>query len=107
MGGWQRLGVVISILWVIGYPIYTTMSYNKYVDERFNTCISRGGELEWCERVARPHMTVEHIRKTAFGGTHETGPFWLLMLLPVAMLWLVGGIVVGTIRWVWRGFASD
>jgi hypothetical protein len=41
-------------------------------------------------------MTVEHIRKTAFGGTHETGPFWLLMLLPVAMLWLVGGIVVGT-----------
>jgi hypothetical protein len=37
------------------------------------------------------------------GGTHETGPFWLLMLLPVAMLWLVGGIVVVTIPWCGAG----
>ena len=34
-------------------------------------------------------------------------PFtWALMFVPVAALWIIGGIVIGTLRWIGRGFGK-
>ncbi len=32
---------------------------------------------------------------------------WLMWLGPIALLWIVGGIVIGTTRWVIRGFTKS
>jgi hypothetical protein len=32
------------------------------------------------------------------------GFIWLMWLGPIALLWIVGGTVIGTTRWVMRGF---
>jgi hypothetical protein len=31
---------------------------------------------------------------------------WFILLAPIAALWIVGGIVIGTLRWIGGGFRS-
>jgi hypothetical protein len=48
MGGWQRIGVVISVLWLLGLPSYMLMSHNLRVQERYVDCLVtlRTGDAE-------------------------------------------------------------
>jgi hypothetical protein len=31
---------------------------------------------------------------------------WVVLLLPIALLWIIGGIVLGTVRWLVRSFRA-
>ena len=51
----------------------------------------------------------EHLYPTTsitdlFSGDATTGVLLALTLIPVAILWIVGGIVIVTLRWIARGF---
>jgi hypothetical protein len=41
MSGWQRIGVVISLLWLIGSPIYFLVSEYREIEAKFEACIAR------------------------------------------------------------------
>jgi hypothetical protein len=95
MSGWQRIGVVISVLWLVGLPVYVLIDHNL--------------------SGAVPPMTpLDLIALFATGkGAYRGGepdPYWwiiwIAVLGPIALFWLVGWIVLGTVRWVRRGFTG-
>ena len=72
LSGWQRIGVVISVLWFVGLPIFALITIDKRL----------------------PDMAREPII------------FLIFLLGPIILLWLVGGIVFGTVRWIVRGLTD-
>src|SRR5260221_1438552 len=118
MSGWQRIGVVISVLWVIGLPNYLVVSSG----------ISAGKEYEQCLEKPLPNLTSEEkhdicwsisshwaidtitwktVGYTLFVGNSDTVALWSMMLGPIVIFWLVGSITLATIRWIRRGFARE
>ena len=74
MSGWQKIGAVISVLWMIGLPIYL---------------IVLSGSLK----------TVGH---ALTAGNSDTAALWTMMLGPVVLIWSIGVITLDTVRWIKR-----
>ena len=66
MTRWQKIGGVISVLWLIGLPIFF---------------IVRSGSFK----------TVGH---ALIAGSSETAALWTMMLGPVVLLWSIGVITL-------------
>ncbi len=47
LSGWGRLGVVISVLWIIAFPSYLTVDTNNQANEFY----------QWCRKQERPPST--------------------------------------------------
>jgi hypothetical protein len=119
MSGWQRIGVVISVLWLVGLPVYTLMHHNLSVQERTVDCVARlGATAEWCwqtfYQVPMSPLDVQGMlvgREPLVGANHTIEHSYNMELAmvvwgPIILLWLVGWIVFGTVRWVRRGFTG-
>jgi hypothetical protein len=102
MSGWQRIGVVITVLWFLAVPIWIF-----YADFSYTTCIrphlnSAEGSPKWraaqedclkvCSTVIEPALMF------------NLPPFVTTMLVPIALLWIIGGIIIGPVRWFARRF---
>ena len=74
MSGWQKIGAVISVLWLIGLPIFF---------------IVRSGSLK----------PVGH---ALIAGNSDTAALWTMMLGPVVLLWSIGVIMLDAVLWVRR-----
>jgi hypothetical protein len=74
MSGWQRIGVVISLFWLIGLPIWL--------------CVHSGS---W--------KTVGH---ALIAGNSDTAALWTMMLGPVVLIWSIGVITLDAVRWIRR-----
>ena len=74
MNRWQKIGVGISVLWLIGLPIFF---------------IVRSGGLK----------TVGH---ALIAGNSDTAALWTMMLGPVVLLWAVGTLTLNAVRWIRR-----
>jgi hypothetical protein len=74
MSGWQKIGAVISVLWMIGLPIYL---------------IVLSGSLK----------TVGH---ALIAGNSDTAALWTMMLGPVVLLRSIGVITLDAVRWIRR-----
>jgi hypothetical protein len=74
MNGWQKIGVGISVLWMIGLPIFF---------------IVHSGNLKT-------------VGNALIAGNSDTVALWTMMLGPVVLLWSVGIITVDTVRWIRR-----
>jgi hypothetical protein len=121
MSGWQRIGVVISLLWLVGLPIYLMVDSNRRAGDFYTWCrsveskvasdmrSSGRGDLadsteqqhENCWRSAR-FMTPTVLAYTLIAGDADTATLWSLMLVPLVIFWLIGGIVFATVRWTRR-----
>ena len=38
MSAWQRIGIVLSLLWVFGFPIYLVIDQNRHANEGDRLC---------------------------------------------------------------------
>jgi hypothetical protein len=74
MTRWQKIGAVISVLWLIGLPIFFVVL---------------SGNLK----------TVGH---ALIAGNSDTLTLWTMMLAPVLLLWSLGVITLDAVRWVIR-----
>jgi hypothetical protein len=73
MTRWQKIGAVVSVLWLIGLPIFLV--------------------------VLSTWKTVVNI---LVAGNLDTLTLWTMMLGPVALLWSIGIITVEVVRWIRR-----
>ncbi len=119
MSGWQRISVAISVLWILAVPSYFVVSSYQDAGEYYRTCIGRVVSntrpedvrkgLQDCSTNER-EMTVSPARMTHVllfqEGSFECLVLWGIILAPVAIFWIVGGIVFATLRWIGRGFSS-
>jgi hypothetical protein len=74
MTRWQKIVAVISVLWLIGLPIYL---------------IVRSGSFK----------TVGH---ALIAGNSDTAALWTMMLAPVVLLWSIGVITLDAVLWIRR-----
>jgi hypothetical protein len=73
MTRWQKIGAVVSVLWLIGLPIFLV--------------------------VLSTWKTVVNI---LVAGNLDTLTLWTVMLGPVVLLWSIGIITVEVVRWIRR-----
>jgi len=113
MSRWRKIAVVFSALWMIGLPMYVMMDSNRRASEFYAWCrnvgsnstsdMTPGQQHEACWRSAK-FMTPSVLAQALIAGNADTATLWTFILGPVVILWIVGGIILATVRWVRRGF---
>ena len=111
MSGWQRIGVVISVLWLVGLPVYLQWYENERIYNLVLNCIDArlpdadstfDQALQFCKGVYGPYVTYGDLARAFRDDRVMLG----LLLVPIVLFWTVGGIVLGAVRWVRRGFTG-
>ena len=74
MTRWQKIGAVISVLWLIGLPIWLVVYSGSF-------------------------KTVGH---ALIAGDSDTAALWTMMLGPVVLLWSIGVITLDAVPWLRR-----
>jgi hypothetical protein len=126
MSGWQRIGVAISVLWLIASPIYLLVTRNETANKSYAACIeeslmtgTRMREIgkqdeadvwerhsnDWCLRGAG-YISPIGLAHVLLEGSYQSALSWGFLLGPIALLWLVGSLVIGTARRVARDLLS-
>jgi hypothetical protein len=116
MSGLQRIAVVISVLWIVGLvgaEYFTIANYDSRESAEYGECLSnaaseknpsqRQAHEQYCDRM-------HNVANVSFGDDLSRAAndpwIWFILLAPIAALWIVGGIVIGTLRWIGGGFRS-
>jgi hypothetical protein len=127
MSGWQRIGVLISVLWFVGMPIYLMVDTTNTAEVVYQSCIRSAdlafqpggfegdnpGELKSAERqCARSFYNTRMppgklIRLLLGREGQETLIVWTMILVPIILFWVVGGATFATVRWMRRRLASS
>jgi hypothetical protein len=122
MSGWQRIGVLISVLWFVWIPIYLMINTNNTAGVVYQSCIRSAelafepggfegdnpGELKTAERrCARSfdnsRMSPGKLMRLLLGREgEETLTVWTVILVPIVLFWLVGTATFATVRWIRR-----
>jgi hypothetical protein len=123
LNGWQRIGVVVSIAWVIGGAIWGyNIGYYEGgdVDRGFEQC--RGGAQNWYQnqnqyQETRRYTTNDLIKdlekcgseyRKAHKDAMSTGWLYaaLLALLPIPLGWLAVYKSIALLNWIREGFRT-
>lgn len=113
LNGWQRIGVVLSALWLAFVCFMFVISRNgarpdfssdvHYVDHECETKLAS-------EPAPTPGQPISLER---FAGCERSeqrtrwGQFALVMLAPIALGWSLIYLLIATIRWVATGFRPE
>jgi hypothetical protein len=116
MSGWQRIGVVISVLWLLGLSIFFVYdaykNSTKYADFLEDVCMAgrHDSSPEGTRALTECFSNAIQAGGTEFRAevahTFKDVFLWIILLGPIILLWLVGWVVLGTVRWVRRGFTG-
>jgi hypothetical protein len=104
LNGWQRIGIVASVIWAIGAPIYFDNAAQNDAREKFSSYYKLcrdvpGNDPERCFKEASqqydtvPHYTLSEPENVA-----------VVSLVPVVLGWLLAYVLVGLGRWIRAGF---
>jgi hypothetical protein len=93
--------------------MYVMMDSNRRASEFYAWCRNVGSnstsdmtpeqQHETCWRSAK-FMTPSVLAQALIAGNADTATLWTFILGSVVILWIVGGIILATVRWVRRGF---
>ena len=73
MTRWQKIGAVVSVLWLIGLSIFLVV-----------------------------HSTWKTVVNILVAGNLDTLTLWAVMLGPVVLLWSIGIVTAEVVRWIRR-----
>ena len=103
VNGWQRVGVVLSVLWAIGAAIYIrsaqVQNANSLFQMKFSACLNeKSATIEACSN------------KVSLQNAMNVTTYWpdvaFFAFSPVIAGWLVAYIALKTFRWVNVGFSK-
>jgi hypothetical protein len=110
--GWQRLGIVLSVLWAVAGPLWLVIDTNTRADESYQSCVSLAYSLSLSS--TDQEKAVERCGSARLASTTSLPQMWeekdgrnalaLMVGGPIVAMWLLGGIVISTIRWIAHGF---
>jgi hypothetical protein len=100
LSGWQRIGVVISVCWLIGSFVGLRLyQYNRGEDSArafLSLCVTPTKTFDQCWNEILPY------RQSAMA------PYWppilFFSMVPIPIFWLVGWGTIKTVRWIKAGF---
>ena len=102
LNGWQRIGVVLSVVWAIGAFFAVRQQQVEAADRVFRI------RHDACAMEATAEMTQRcHDAFSLQDAMHATA-YWpdvaFMSLAPVAAGWLVAWLVLRVVRWIRAGF---
>jgi len=104
LSGWQRLGVVVSVVWLVSSFVWVRWHrYQRDMDiakEALGLCATSRPNDNWQENFNRCWEENTPLRKSPF----YWPPILAFSLIPIPLFWLFGWAVLGTTRWVRAGF---
>jgi hypothetical protein len=103
MGYRHRVGTLLSILWLIGLPIYVLVDTNQRASEILSSCMSVVNNIDWCLPGAG-FVSPREIAHNLVARDRNTAVLWGLMVGPIIGFWLIRRIAFATVRSIWRGF---
>jgi hypothetical protein len=127
MNGLPGIGVLISVLWLFGAPIYLMVDTNNTAKVIYESCIRSAdlafepggfegdnpGELKTADLRGVRSFVPWGLAPTMLlglllgGEGGEALTVWTIILVPIVLLWLVGGVIFVTAHWIRRTFASS
>jgi hypothetical protein len=114
LSGWQRVGVVVSVLWFfVGGFIGNNAAVNDAgarTTLQFEGCVAankrRLGEYGPCDQVWTPCWQ----QHSSWFMQNVEGHWWVALavaLIPLPFGWLLGWMVISTGRWIRGGFSKQ
>jgi hypothetical protein len=125
MNGWNRLFVVVAVAWTLVAPFLFVSESNKPADMLYSSCSHNAYELygtgsskqlDWDRYKAEGTKCLETFGRNAINlpGTLDAmtglgdwklgGAAWGFILIPLALLWLVGWGLGSLVQWIAAGF---
>lgn len=106
LGFWHRLGIVLSIVWIVGASYYHHKAYRgegrEIADLNFESCMEAKIAAQDYTRVCG-ETYLKEIRE--FGAYNPT-ELAIRVITPLIAAWIVAYLVYFAGRWVWRGRAA-
>ena len=101
LNGWQRIGIVLSLLWALGvsqwFLLHVPQRNDPGIESIYLQCITEAAaKRDVCQHRA------EWFRKNSWSEFWAAGSW--IVLGPLLIVWLLVYIVVWTVRWIRRGF---
>jgi|SRR5215468_873695 len=104
LNGWQRIGIVASVVWAIGAPIYLDYAAQQEALAAF------GRYYEACRDVPSndPEQCFQRASR-AYDNVTRYPRQWpaLTALVPIGLGWLLAYALVYLVRWIGAGFAKQ
>jgi hypothetical protein len=101
--GWQRIGIVASVIWAIGAPIYMDSAAERDADEKYGWVYGScrdvpSNDPEQCaQRASRAYDSVPRYHFTSANGA-------FVALAPIPLGWLLAYALVYLVWWIRAGF---
>jgi hypothetical protein len=114
VGGWQRVGIVASVVWfVVGGLIGNHLALEeagRRTTVEFDSCVNANkkqfGEYGPYDQVWTPCWQ----QHGNLYSRNAEGHWWIALLFaltPIPIGWLIGWLLIGTGRWIRRGFGHQ
>jgi hypothetical protein len=106
LGGWTRIGIVLTMAWVIFGFFYVEEQEREvqqgYMNRLYKTCtedeVKRGNfDFKPCMDFTIKHATENHPKQSKWRSLGQA-------LFPVPFVWIFVYVVVLIARWIVRGF---
>ena len=103
LNGWQRIGVVLTALWLVGfgapYLLSSLRDADRSASNALRLCLDYSDKYEDCS--SRYEETIGDYQRV------ELATWAIVVLAPVPLAWLLAFGGVWTTRWVRRGFQQS
>jgi hypothetical protein len=103
LGGWQRVGIVISIIWMICAAIYQRHADIKHATNAANLTYQVCSESESFLKGERD-CSKEFEKTWHLWLEGSWGNVAFVALVPVPLGWIIFCGLIGVSRWIRRGF---
>ena len=104
LSGWQRLGVILSIVSGLGMTVYMKHKQDEWILSFIRVDAKACDKVAAVEREACRKAREQQIRQTF-------DPSWLVngifSLVAVALAWILVYLLVWVVQWVRAGFTKD
>ena len=115
LGGWARIGIVISILWSIMVFVSAATEYFEFSKEYQKNLElpappkgfvivtkTKGMFFKWQPVDLLEKGSLSYVRNFNISGSR----FFIMWLSPIMVLWILSLIIVFTFKWVKVGFSG-
>jgi hypothetical protein len=106
LNGWQRIGIVLSVVWAIGAAVYEINVINDRYYAAFGAAFRP--VLNRCEDdPSKNGVNCAEVAGRAARAAVPTESSWniaIAALAPIPFFWLIAYALVGLGRWITRGF---
>jgi hypothetical protein len=110
VSGRQKIGVLVSILWMVGLPICVMIDSNRRASEFYDMCRKVEPNIGSDLSTEQQHEVLENREIYDTNGTGSDLNRWqrryryfvVLHVRPLVIFWAIGGIILATVRRIRR-----